>query len=133
MGLTLAVHILAGALGLISGAVALYAMKGATLHRKSGTLFVYAMLTMSVLGIVISAGRGVAPRINIPAALLTAYLVVTALTTVRPPAAGARGLAIGALLVALLVGLTEVAFAFNALANSKTRGLAFPFVTIETL
>jgi len=39
-------HIVAGLLGLVSGAVALYALKGARLHRQSGMLFVYAMVTM---------------------------------------------------------------------------------------
>ena len=33
----LPVHILGGALALVFGYVALYATKGATLHRKSGT------------------------------------------------------------------------------------------------
>ena len=40
------VHIVAGGLGLVSGFVALYAAKGARLHRKSGRVFFYAMLTM---------------------------------------------------------------------------------------
>ena len=129
MRMTLVVHILAGSLGLIFGYVALYAAKGSRLHRRAGMLFVYAMLTMSVGGLVIAAGRGVAPATNIPAALLTSYLAVTALTTVRPPAAGSRWLAIGAMLVALGVGLTSVTFGFEALANGGTRnGMpAFPF------
>jgi len=59
--MTLLVHILAGGLGLVFGYVALYAAKGATLHRKAGTIFVYAMLTTSVCGMVIAAVRGVAP------------------------------------------------------------------------
>ena len=33
-------HILAGGLALVVGYVALYATKGATLHRKSGMVFV---------------------------------------------------------------------------------------------
>jgi hypothetical protein len=44
MRLMLFVHILAGGFGLVSGCVALYASKGATLHRRSGMLFVYVML-----------------------------------------------------------------------------------------
>ena len=84
MRMTLVVHILAGSLGLIFGYVALYAAKGSRLHRRGGMLFVYSMLTMSVGGLVIAAGRGVAPATNIPAALLTSYLAVTALTTIRP-------------------------------------------------
>ena len=130
MHMTLIVHILAGGLGLISGYVALYSAKGATLHRKSGILFVYAMLAMSLLGMVIAAGRNVAPAINIPAGLLTSYLVITALLTVRPPVAGARWLNPGLMLVALGVGLTDMTFAFEAFANGgKRNGMpAFPFI-----
>ncbi len=53
-------------------------------------VFVYAMLTTAFFGVLIAALRGVAPAINIPAGTLTAYLVITALTTVRPPFAGSR-------------------------------------------
>ena len=35
-------HILAGISALVFGYVALYATKGATLHRRSGIFFVYA-------------------------------------------------------------------------------------------
>jgi uncharacterized membrane protein len=41
------IHVDAGGLALAFGYVALYAAKGAPLHRMSGILFVYAMLTMS--------------------------------------------------------------------------------------
>ena len=50
------------------------------------------------------------------AGLLTAYLVATALATVRP-AAGLRWLNVGALLLALTVGLASLAFVFEALAS----------------
>ena len=93
--MTMAVHILAGSLALAFGFVALYAAKGARVHRKSGMLFVYAMLPMCAFGIVIAVVRGVAPAVNIPAALLTAYLVITALTTVRP-LPGVAGFALAA-------------------------------------
>jgi len=125
----LPIHIIAGALGLVSGYVALCAAKGATLHRKSGMLFVYSMLTMSVLGIEIAAERGVAPAVNIPAGLLTSYLVITALTTVRPLAARARWLEVAAMLIALGVGVTMLTFGLEAIANGgKRNGMpAFPF------
>jgi hypothetical protein len=127
--MTYAVHIIAGALGLLFGYVALYAAKGAPLHRRSGILFVYAMLTMCVFGTLIAAVKGVAPALNIPAGVLTAYLVITALTTVRRPAAASRWLDPGLMLVALVVGLTSLTFGFEAVANGGTRnGLpAFPF------
>jgi uncharacterized membrane protein len=121
MRLPYAIHIVAGALALISGYVALYVAKGAAVHRKAGMVFVYAMLTMAAVGMSISMARGIAPAINIPAALLSAYLVVTALTTVRPPTTGARSLHVVAMLLALSVSLTCLTFAFQALAGSGTR------------
>jgi hypothetical protein len=129
MRLTYLVHILAGSLALASGYVALGAAKGAVLHRKSGMLFVYAMLTMCVFGALIAMVRGVAPAVNIPAGALSAYLVITALTTVRPLAASARWLDPALMLVALTVGLTSLTFAFQAVANGGMRnGMpAFPF------
>jgi uncharacterized membrane protein len=40
----LPIHIAAGGLAIILGAVALSVKKGGTIHRRSGLLFVYAML-----------------------------------------------------------------------------------------
>jgi len=50
-------HVLGGTIAIVSGYVALYALKGAQLHRKSGTIFVYAMLVMSLSGAEIAVGR----------------------------------------------------------------------------
>jgi hypothetical protein len=125
------VHIVAGSLGLVAGYLALYSAKGGTLHRKSGRVFLYAMLAMAIMGATMAAVRGVAPAINIPAALLTSYLVTTAFMTVRPPVAAARWLNPVLMLVALAVGLTSLTFAFEALASpdGKRQGMpAFPFV-----
>lgn len=118
--MTLLVHVVAGCLGLGFGYVALYAAKGATLHRKSGMLFVYVMLGLSVTGAVMAVG-GKWQTVNVPAAVLTAYLVVTALTTVRPPAAGSHWLNIGAMFLALAVGLLCLAFGLEALAKGGNR------------
>jgi hypothetical protein len=128
---TYVVHIGAGGLGLLAGYLALYSAKGTPLHRKSGRVFVYAMLTMCVAGATMAAARGVAPAINIPAALLTSYLVITAYMTVRPPMAASRWLNPVLMLVALAVGLTSLSFAFEALTSpdGKRDGMpAFPFV-----
>jgi uncharacterized membrane protein len=135
MRIDLAVHILAGAVGIMSGFVALYAAKGATVHRKSGMVFVYAMLTMAVLGAGIAAIRGVAPKTNVPAAVLTAYLVITALITVRPPAGWSRRLDIALMLVALSVGLTDFGFGLAAVtsANAKLHWMLIPFSIFGTV
>lgn len=131
MRIMLVLHIVAGVLGLVAGYVALYAVKGARLHRASGTVFVYVMLAMTTSGFVMAAGRGVAPAVNVPAALLTAYLVVTGLATVRPPASGARWLNLGALLVALGVGVVSLTFGLEALTSptgTKAGMPAFPYL-----
>ena len=138
MRITLALHIFSATLGLLAGYVALYSAKGATVHRKSGILFVYAMLVMAVGGMILAMVRDKAPDTNIPAGLLTSYLVITALTTVRPlaPASSrSRWLAIGAMLVALGIGLTMLSFAVEAIANGGRRhGMpVFPYLIFVTL
>ena len=44
MQLVLPIHVAAGGLALVLGAVALLAKKGGAIHRRSGLLFVCAML-----------------------------------------------------------------------------------------
>lgn len=131
MRMTYLVHIVAGSVGLIAGYLALYSAKGATLHRRSGMAFVCAMLVMSVAGGTIAAVRGVAAALNIPAAVLTAYLVITSLTTIRPLPARLRWLQVVLTLVALAVGLACLAFGFEAVASPGGKGRdgmpAFPF------
>jgi len=130
MRMTLLIHILAGGLGLVAGAVALSATKGAGLHRKSGMLFVYAMVTMSLTGAMIAAFRGI--ETNALGGLLAAYLVITSLTTVRPLAAGSRWLDLGAMLVALAIGLTSVTIGFELLVSgeSSKHGVPIPILLI---
>ena len=102
------VHVIAAAIALVSGFIALYAFKGRTLHRNSGTIFAYAMLVMSLSGAVMAVGRASA-AINIPVALVTAYLVITSLATVRPPSSRSRRLdrrsAVGAGVGASMTGI----------------------------
>ncbi|MCE7983340.1 MAG: hypothetical protein DYG89_19375 [Caldilinea sp. CFX5] len=110
-------HIIAGLLGLASGAVALYARKGATLHRRSGMVFVYTMLLMSASGALLAALK--VERISVVAGLLTFYLVSTALLTVRRPLRGFSWLDTGALLVGLAAGLLGLALGMVSLGNAN--------------
>ncbi len=74
-------HIGGGAVGLLSGAVALLARKGATLHRRAGAVFLASMLVMSGIG------GAVAPflhdRISTVAGFMTFYLIFTGWLTAR--------------------------------------------------
>lgn len=130
----LIVHISAGSIALVSGYIALYATKGARVHRRMGMVFVYAMFTMCTMGLFLAISRNAAPGINIPAAMITGSLVITGLTTVRPVSPLTRRLDLFATLVTLSVGLVNVTYAIQAFANGGTRnGIpAFPFVLFGT-
>jgi len=136
MRVDLIVHITAGAVGILSGYVALAASKGETVHRRSGMVFVYAMLTMALMGSTIALARNVAPAANAPMGMLTAYLVLTGLTTVRPPGERARALDIGLLLVVFCVTATLLTFGVRVLASptGKLYGMpAAPFLIFGSL
>ena len=93
--------------------IALYAAKGARLHRKSGMLFVRTIVVLSLTGAVMAAIRASAwSAANIPAGLLTAYLVMTALTAVRSfPSRAPAPLRIPALLpIPVLVPLAAMLY-----------------------
>jgi uncharacterized membrane protein len=128
------VHITAGSVALVSGYAALYAAKGASIHRRIGMVFVYSMLTMCTMGGILAIAHNAAPSINLPAALITGSMVITGLTTVRPVSSVTRGLDLFATLVTLSVGLVNITYAVQAFANGGTRdGIpAFPFVLFGT-
>ena len=108
--LILPVHVVAGVLALGFGYVALLAKKGATLHRRSGLLFVVTMAAMSVSGALMDALHTSLISVNVVAGVLTFYFVTTALLTVRRPAQGFPWLDRAAVLLAL----TGSALAFVA-------------------
>src|SRR5258707_14370814 len=98
-------HVPAGAIAVVAGFVALFVLKGGPLHRRSGMMFVYAMLVLTFSGLVMAIGRA-GSALNISAGTVTAYLVITSLITVRPPTAATRRIEPGAMLAALAPGRT---------------------------
>ena len=87
--LALAVHFAAGLVAIISGTIALAVAKGGRLHKQSGVVFTWAMV---VLGL---TAAGIGTYENRPGqvfgGLLAAYLVFSAMTTVKPlPRIGQR-------------------------------------------
>lgn len=77
----LILHISGGAVGLVSGFLAVAAPKGRPLHRKAGTVFVVAMLVMAVFAVIVAVNRG--QSLNILAGSFTLYMVASAWLTVR--------------------------------------------------
>lgn len=112
----LTVHIAAGAAALLSGYVALVARKGGGLHRKSGALFFYTMLVMGLMGSLIAAVRGPVPELNVPVGVLTVYLAVTGVITLRKPAV-ARSVELGLLVVVLAVVAAFLAAAISSFTD----------------
>lgn len=124
MQILLPIHILAAGLGIISGLVALSVAKGATVHRKSGTLFVCAMTVMCGTATVLAARKGQA--VNVIAGLTTGYLVLTALTTVRPPSTVSHRLNTALMLAGLVLGLTTLTIGFEALVSASGEKYGYP-------
>ncbi len=105
--LLLPIHIVAGLVSIAAGAVALYAIKGSALHRKSGTVFVVAMLTMAPTGAVIAIAN-LDPGTALGGALVS-YVVCTGLLTIKRTVAESRRWLAGLMLMALAISVIELA------------------------
>jgi len=107
----LPIHIAAGGLALVLGAVALSVKKGGTVHRRGGLLFVYAMLVMGTTAAILG---------NVGGGLMAIYFVVTALTTVRPVSPWTRRINVAALV--LVAGLASLDILGGVKAFNSPRG-----------
>ena len=113
----LMVHVSAGLVGIVSGFLALSVSKGSTLHRKSGIVFVYAMITMGLFASVVAASE---PKVSsVVGGVFAVYLVVSALTTVRPPTDWSLRLNRGGMVLAFMFSLTYVAFGILSYARDN--------------
>jgi hypothetical protein len=123
------VHIAAGTVALLAGYVALFARKGDTLHRRSGLAFVVTMLTMCAAGATLAIVRDSGVLVNVPAAVTTAYLVWTSLTTVRPRRGATRPVEVSAMVVMLVVAMVTLAVGVQQLVTrERLYGIpAFPY------
>ena len=110
-----AFHIFAGAMALISGSIAFYALKGGLIHRKSGLVFTVSMLIMA------ASGAGIAvfkyELLNVVAGSLTFYLVATAFLTVRRPKTAARSYDISFMILGFLIAAGGIYVGIDAINN----------------
>lgn len=85
----LIVHVGSGGVAILSGAGALIARKGGRLHRRFGTVFLFAMLSMAAAAstlALIAVQRGHLEQVgNIFGGVFAFYLVTTGWLTVRRP------------------------------------------------
>ena len=110
--LALAVHFAAGLVSIVAGTIALSVAKGGRLHKQSGLAFTWAMIVLGLTAV------GIGTYENRPgqvfAGLIAAYLVFSAMTTVKPlPGIGKHSnvalmvLAFGYAAASLYGGVTE--------------------------
>ena len=125
----LPVHIAAGGLAIVLGAVALSVKKGGSIHRRSGLLFVYAMLVMGVSASILSLLKD-RDAGNMFAGVLTAYFVGTGLTAVRPVSSWTRLINAVALAVAVVLA---AGCAVDGVWSINTPGLDPDGVPFRTL
>jgi len=104
----LPIHIAAGGLAIVLGAAALLARKGGTIHRRSGLLFVGAMLVLGTSAAILGFRKGGPTDSNVFGGLMTVYFAVTALTTVRPVSRWTRPINIAALTVAVVLAIVDI-------------------------
>ena len=103
----LPIHVAAGGLALVLGAVALLARKGGTAPRRSGLLFVYVMLVMGASASILAFRKSPSDP-NVFAFFLTGYFVGTALTTVRPVSPWTRRIDVAALTIVVALALGTI-------------------------
>jgi uncharacterized membrane protein len=114
----LPIHIAAGAVAIVSGGITLFAPKGGTLHRNCGLVFAGAMVVMTTSAILVGFMRGDG-RFNSMQAVLTLYLVVTGLVTVRRRQPGLHWFDFAATALAFAVGIYDMVLGMEALQRPK--------------
>jgi hypothetical protein len=113
----LILHIAAGTLGMLSGFVAVFLLKGSRRHGIAGNVFVVSMLSLAAAGVYLAFMKS--DPGNILGGTLTFYLVATGWMTARRKEQETTVFDWVALLVVLAVGVIEVTCGLEA-AKSPT-------------
>ena len=109
----LVLHISAGIVGLLSGAVAMFFRKGSRGHVVAGRIFVISMLSMSAAGAYMAYFTK--PNMgNVLGGVMTFYMVATAWATARRREGETGIFDWGALLVVLAFGAVAVTLWFTS-------------------
>lgn len=128
VAMLLPIHIAAGGLAMLLGAVALLAPKGMTLHRRVGLLFVASMIVMGLSGSVLAARINIT-NISVMGGFMSAYFVITAFTTVRRPSAWTRRLNGVAFAMGGAVALVWLGLGMKGLVNPSPGAQAYMVAT----
>ncbi len=129
-------HVVSGGVALAVGFTALYARKGALVHRRAGLAFVLAMVAMTMSALIFMSVEGRIILVNVLASSVSAYLVLTSLMTVRAPSSRQRAITIGGAMMAFAIGVGGLALGY--VATRSPRGLldgipSFPYFMFGTV
>ena len=122
----LPIHIAAGGLAIVLGAVALSVKKGGTIHRRSGLLFVCVMLVMGITASILELLKSPTGP-NVTAGITIAYFVGTALLTVRPVSRWTRALHLAAITVAVVFAYGSIVKGLAAFNSPRGSLNGVPF------
>jgi hypothetical protein len=109
------IHIVAASFALLGVYAALFAPKGGVLHKRAGTLFVWAMIVMGVAASILSRAKGEAGT----AGPMIIYLVITAVATMRKPETVARWLLPILMVIGLGIGSINILGGFILLEHPR--------------
>lgn len=113
------IHILAGSLALITGAVAFTVKKGGYYHKKAGLLFVVSMLIMALTGALLALLK--TEILNAVAGALTSYLVSTAYLAIHRTRKNLNYVNIGLMLFAFLLGCFGIYYGLHIVDSDQNR------------
>jgi uncharacterized membrane protein len=134
--LSLAFHFGTGLIAIAAGCIAIAARKGGTWHRRSGLVFVYAMLATGITAVGIATYEGKAD--NAGGAIIV-YFVFTAYTAVKPLPGVNRQIDVAFMVLAFIFAAAGYASAFTALGrpghqiDGVPAGMTFFLATIISL
>jgi hypothetical protein len=117
-------HIVAGTLGMLSGFVAVFLLKGSRRHGLAGNVFVVAMLVLSASGAYMAFMKS-QPG-NVLGGTLTFYLVATGWFTARRQEIETRIFDWGALLVVLAVAGFNLTYGVEAATGADGLKYGYP-------
>jgi uncharacterized membrane protein len=126
----LPIHVAAGGLAIVLGAVALSVRKGGTIHRRAGLVFVCAMVVMGTSAAILGLRKSGVADGNVMGGLLSIYFVGTALTTVRPVSAWTRRVNAVAMAFALALGAGAIVNGITAFNGPRLSPDGIPSGTI---
>ena len=106
-------HIAGGALGLLSGSVAILARKGQPVHRSAGKVFFVSMFVSYFIGAAVAPFLDEGQRPNFIGGVLALYLLLTAWLAAKRPNPSVSWIEYVGLLVACLVFTAGLLFMYQ--------------------